>query len=228
MNKPEQEPTESPDGQMGTRFEHPAFGQIGASRVSGDTTLYGSDFIHHHFVKISINRSQLNRDLSRDWEFAREELVEVWLSEAQWASFVCSMNVGMGVPCTLNRVMGERMPAIPLRKQENVVRRELKETIAEAALTIQQTIDSINGELGTALSDKKKRAILEHLNRLERVMSDHLPFAARSFEKLMEKTVEKAKVEVNAYMQNAVVRAGLEVLGGKPPLQIGPGEQPTE
>ncbi len=50
----------------GQTFEHPAFGQISASRVTGSASLYGSDFEHHAFVEVRISRSQLKRSLARD------------------------------------------------------------------------------------------------------------------------------------------------------------------
>ena len=61
---------------------HPSYAQISASRISGHASLYGSDFIHNVFVEIIIAHSELNRGLSRDWPFARKEIVSVWLSEA--------------------------------------------------------------------------------------------------------------------------------------------------
>lgn len=74
MKAKDEEPVEvKGDGHSGreSRITHPAFAQIGASRVSGSVNLYGSEFNHQHFITISIHRSELNRSLSRDWPFAR-------------------------------------------------------------------------------------------------------------------------------------------------------------
>jgi hypothetical protein len=230
MPRRTEEPTVRPSGgahRDGDTFTHPAFGQIGASRWSGGTTLYGSDFIHHNFVVITINRSELTRDLAHDWHHSREELVEVALSEAQWASFVSSMNVGGGVPCTIMRVAGEQMPDIPLRRQEDAFRSEAKETMGRMAKQVAATIAEVEGELGTALSKVKRERLLEHLHQLERSLKDGLPWIASTLEKHMETTVEKAKVEVNAYIGQAVQRAGLEALGVGP-LRLGAGPAAEE
>src|SRR5687767_12050919 len=85
----------------GTTESHPAYGQISASRVSGSINLYGSDFRHNHYVIVSIHRSVLDRDLSHDWPFPRQEIIEVALSESQWAHFVSSLNAGSGAQCTI-------------------------------------------------------------------------------------------------------------------------------
>lgn len=227
MPKHEQEPVvEGRSIRDDVSYSHPAFGQIRGSRVQGTRTLYGSDFVHHHFVTIEISRSQLNRGLSHDSYFAREELIEVHLSEAQWATFVSSLNVGGGVPCTLDRVMGESMPEIPIRRQVDVVEEELKETLAAANKAIDDTYKAMESEIGQSLSGVKRAKLLEHVHRLRRLLDDHLPFMAKSFRKNMETTVERAKVEVNAYAENLVVRSGLAALRGASdsPIQIGDGK----
>ncbi len=94
------------------KIDHPAFGMIGACRRSGHSILYGSDFIHHNTVAIRICTSSLTRSLAHDWPHARKGLIEVELSEAQWATFVSSMNVGDGVQCTIKEKDGVSVPGI--------------------------------------------------------------------------------------------------------------------
>lgn len=42
-------------GETAQETRHPAYGQISASRVSGERVLYGSDFRHRNFVQIRIH-----------------------------------------------------------------------------------------------------------------------------------------------------------------------------
>ena len=148
----EQEPVETREGDTHdrtSRFDHPAFAQIAAHRFTCTPAmpLYGSDFGHHHAVSITIRRSQLNRNLSHDWHFGREELIEVHLSEAQWASFVSSMNSGDGVPCTINHLERKRVPRFPLRRTEDVVRKELATTLRGVEADVDAAIADIEGIL---------------------------------------------------------------------------------
>ncbi len=226
----DQEPVET-KGHLGDdskRFNHPAFGQIRASRVQGTTALYGSDFLHHAFVTIAISRSELNRDLSHDWHFGAEELIEVNLSEAQWASFVSTLNSGSGTPCTIDHIDGVLMPGIPLRRNIDVVEQELNDTLKAARKAVADTFAAMDSDIGQSLSGTKRAKLLEHVQKLQRLIDDHLPFMAKSFAKHMETTVEKAKIEVNAYVQNAVVRAGLKALQGESvaPLELTSGARP--
>lgn len=223
MARNEQQPVASDNGRDGTRYTHPAFGQITAGRVSGGgVSLYGSDFAHNNFVTISIHGSVLDRQLSRDWHFPRDEVVEVYLSEAQWATFVSSMNVGGGVPCTLARVQGETMPAIPFRSQHEDFKAELNGTVEGMTARIDATIQQMRDGIGASLSNKKRDELLAELVRLRQDVSSSLPYVAQSFGEHMEQTVEKAKIEVNAYVHSAVTRAGLTALseGGAAPLQL--------
>lgn len=222
MARNEQQPVATDNGREGTRYTHPAFGQISASRVSGAVNLYGSDFVHNHFVAIRVQRSELNRDLSRDWHFQREEVVELYLSEAQWATFVSSMNVGGGVPCTLQRIEGVPMPSIPFRAQHDDFKAELNGTVDGLLTRIDETIREMKEGIGASLSNKKRDELLYGLTRLRQDVASNIPFVAKSFGEHMEQSVEKAKIEVNAYVQAMVNRAGLEALAasGDAPLQL--------
>lgn len=223
MTRPVQEPVESPGALPGsTDLNHPAFGQISAARVSGapGAALYGSDFRHGNWVIIRIARSTLGGDISHDWPHAREELIEVWLSEAQWATFVSSMNVGDGPQCTIYHVGGERMPALPLRRIETVARAELDAATAETARLVEEALAAVRGEIGAGLSKVKQEKIIGRLEKLQRELSDGIPWMAKTFARHMETTVEKAKMEVNAYMTHTLQRMGITALGGAPPAPL--------
>lgn len=219
-----QEPTQAvdPNGR-GTRFNHPAYGQVHATRISGDVVLHGTDFIHHNFVAISICTSELTRDLSHDWNFPLKEIVEVYLSEAQWATFVSSLNMGGGVPCTINHLNGASMPEIPYRNAQDEFRGEASEKAKNAAAAVRETIANIEKVLGNGTSKVRKDALLEPLTRLEQELRSNMPYVLESFDRHMEETIEHAKIEVTAHIHNATQRAGLAALQGKT-LSLGPGD----
>jgi hypothetical protein len=192
-----------------SRITHPAFAQIGASRVSGHTNLYGSEFEHQHYVTITISKSELGRSLSRDWPFAREELIEVSLSEAQWATFVSTMNHGSGVQCTLNHVQGKQVPGIPHQKpQSERFAEEMKQAVASVKNDIKVLAEGLDGPLAKSKVAELKKELVWISERIE----GHATFVANQFDEHMEATTEKAKIEVNAYITNAVQRAGLDAI----------------
>lgn len=223
----EQEPTVRA-GHMdrGTVLSHPAFGQITISRVSSShgQNLYGADFKHSHFLELTIVESELVRDLSYDRHSPGRQLIQVSMTEAQWATFVSSPNTGGGTPCTLERIYGKGVPAIPARRQEDVAKSEVKEQVASLVKSIDKAIAEVGGVIGQSLSNVKRDKIMDHLHALRATVSAGIPWVAQQFDEHMETTVEHAKVEVNAYMQSAIQRAGLQAIAAANgmPLQLTP------
>lgn len=193
---------------------HPAFGQISATRVSGDAFLYGSDFRHRAYMTVRISRSELHRNLSRDWPFEREHIVEIALSEAQWATFVSSPNMGQGVPCTIEHACTEGfqiMPSLPApESRADQFGDELRRTMAKAVARLDTLIGQPN------LTGKVK----DEIRLVKQDLLSDLPFVSGQFGKHMEGEVERAKTEIHGYMTGALIRAGITALGEPPPLQI--------
>lgn len=192
---------------------HPAFGQISASRVNGHANLYGSDFTHNGYIVITIKASELHRNLSRDWHFEREQLIEVALSEAQWATFVSSLNNGSGVPCTLEWIAGKgRLPYLPNPKSRtDQFAKEFQKDFDEAL----EALDDLEAALrASGLSKKKIDDLLNRARRAKSAINSSAPFVANQFGEHMESEIESAKAEIHGYIQNLIQRAGLESLAG--------------
>jgi hypothetical protein len=202
-----------PGGSIETKAEHPAYGMIGASRVSGGTMLFGSDFQHNAFVRIAVRRAYVRRDLSTDWPHAHQELIEVDLSEAQWAEFVSAMNIGFGVQCTIRHVQGEYAPGIPTpEKRMDQFRAELAEDLSdsiEALADLEAAID------GLKLSQKQKDELLKKVDTSRSRLTSGLPFVATRFAEHMDTTVNKARIEINAHATHAVQQIGLKTLASE-------------
>lgn len=209
----------------GKVYSHPAFGQLSVSRVQGRSTLYGSDFVHHNCIVLTIAESELHRDLSHDWHHPTQSLIEVAMSEAQWARMVANPNQGGGTPCTIQRVDGKRRPDIPVRDVRPVYEQEFRDRLAAAVAEIDKAIADVEGEIGTSLSGKRKSALLGRLESLRMQVRNNLPFIATSFGEHMEGVVEQAKVDVAAEVAAQVQRAGLAALGAEPMLQLPAGNQ---
>ena len=130
-------------------------------------------------------------------------IIEVAMSEAQWATFVSSLNQGSGVQCTLDYSMQDgSIPAIAAPKDRRTqFSQELQErfAIAQGALTELETL--INA---APLSEKKKGELRSKLRTTRMNIGQNTDFVADSFDEHMERTVEKAKSEVNAYAEHTL------------------------
>lgn len=209
-------------GSVETTIKHPAFGQISVSRRSAGgagVNLYDSDFGHNSFVTVEIKRSELRRDLSRDWQYPREELIHIDMSESQWATFVSSFNSGSGVPCTLTWLPGEgRIPGIPSFNRSEVFKKEMRKTTEEAIDGVKRLLAAV---ADTGLSQKKQKELSEGAERALRALTSSMPFVNSQFEEHVEEIVEKGYQEVHGYMNAAITRVGISAINnGFIPLQI--------
>lgn len=201
-------PTRASDHQ--TTTTHPAFGMLGASRVNGHQVLFGSDFIHNGFVMIRIYKAELHRDLSHDWYHPKGELIEVAVSEAQWATFVSSMNNGFGVPCTLQHINRTDVPKLPDPQSRTDQFQHEAEIYGQDMLKELEELRVLVADL--KVSQKQKDQLTGKLSRVRSAVTSGMPFLLKSFAEHAEKVVEKAKIEVSAYTTRMVTRLGLSKL----------------
>lgn len=200
-------PTQAPvvtssltQGESSTESTHPAFGQLQLTRVSGNTELYGSEFKHQHVIGITLTRSKQVRNLSNDWFFPQEELFKLYMSEAQFASFITGMGLGSGSPCTIARIPGETVPQIerpPAPK--SVFEREFQESIQTALSGLQDALKELDG---LKCSDKSKHALRTKLLYSVAGLANRSKFIADQFGEHMETVVEKAKAEITGFVRH--------------------------
>jgi hypothetical protein len=206
-------------GDHETVEHHPAYGMIRLGRGTGRNVLVGSDFIHQRCVIIEISVAELHRSLHQDRWNARKTLIEVDMSEAQWATYVSSVGSGSGVPCTIRRVESgpvSRLPdPAPRTEQFSAEMDQKLAQLRERVATLQKLVEDGAG----------KKALRDELHQVSMAIGDNLDFVARQFGEHMDQTVEAAKAEIHAHLNAAVKTAGLEALGVVPPLALGEGGQ---
>ena len=220
MRKTQDVSTRREDGPIGgTIYSHPAFGQIVANRVSGRANLYGSDFQHQGYITIRLSHSEVRRDLSKDWYHSGNEIVEVSLSESQWATFVSAMNVGMGVPCTIGHIEGKSIPLLPdPPSRDSQFSGELGEHMKKAVEQLEQVCVRI---AASGLSKKKADELCKQVGMAISNISCNLQFVSDQFGEHMEGVVEKAKQEIHGHISNASARAGINAINsGQHPIEI--------
>ena len=202
---------------QGKHETHPTYGMIGASRVSATQGLYcfGSRIRHNAIIEITIRGASIERSLNRDWYHGEEELIAVRLTEAQWATFVSSPNVGYGVPCTLYHVMCERRGEVP--KPEDSIAQAKHEAKKDAAEMISD-LQGLCEDLERVVEEPKKRELREILHRLKIAVGNfpgNHKFLYESFEEHVENVVTDAKASVEAHFTAIATRAGFALGEGK-------------
>lgn len=201
MRKETEKPTTNERG-----YEtHPAWGLIGASRVSSSLpgkALFDSDVSHSHFVIVRFSRASRKRDLGSDQKYAEEKIVEVAMSEAQWASFVSTMNVGDGVPCTIERVGREAVPGVEHEPRLAVSMDEVRGAAEEAMAGIQEAFDAYEKSKTKANRDRLKYAIKN--------APANMHFAAETLSEHAESVVQRARADVGAMVVRKAEQLGID------------------
>jgi hypothetical protein len=189
---------------------HPAYAVIGITRWQGSGhRLFGSDFTHRVGLTLTIKRAEKYRSLSNDWYHGREELIEVNMSEAQWATLVSAVGQGEGVPCTIEHLGRERVSIIPEPKETRV--KQFGDEMKRRFDGIRETIANLRQRITEGKGGKES---LRMLDSIEQAAVSNTTFTAEQFDRHMEKTVEKAKAEIHGH----AIRVGLAP--GKSPLVL--------
>jgi hypothetical protein len=187
------------------RERHPAWALIGASRVSssGGAVLFESDIRHQHYVVVTLTTASRTRDLNRDWIYGEKKFVEVAMSEAQWASFVSTMNVGQGVPATLLRREDERnVPGMPYEPR-------LRESMAEVRGAADKYISRIREAFDT-YANHKTVGNLRDLEATIKNATSNIAFTAKSLDEHAENVVQRARADIEAMVMHKAQQLGLE------------------
>lgn len=191
---------------------HPAWAMIGASRVQSSppgAALFDSDIRHQHTVMVRISTASRRRDLNRDWLHAEKEFVEVQMSEAQWASFVSSMNTGNGVPCTVRRREDDYdVPGVLYEPR-------LQESMNETREAADEAFNAV-AEAFAAYEEKKNAANLRTLKYAIQNAPSNIEFAGKSLTEHAENVVQKARADIEAMVLAKADQLGIE------PSDLGP------
>lgn len=214
---PVQEPTlveEKSRAHDGKRWTHPAFAVIGASRVNGSTNLFDSSVKHSGFIRLHIRRAELQESSGCGrWIFGGQRLIEVEMSEAQWVALISRMNMGEGVPCTLNTVMGEQMPLLPKSANPAEVLHDHAAAAVESVRERQaEAVKSIRDLVGDRLPAKVMAELEKSLDRLTRDADTSAEFYRKRLNEEAERLVNEAKIELDATLSAATSRFGVATI----------------
>lgn len=197
-------PEVTEDDMHGYKYEHPAYGTINISRGSGQVDLFDSDVSHQHFINLTINRAVRYDDGRHQFIHSKEQLIEVRMSETQFARAITSMNMGSGAPCTLEWFNGERLPDVVLEDRRVAARAAFRETIKSEDEGLEEMIE----KLKELRSNKKRPTLAEVDDLIQRLvwsrerLENNMEFNLECFEEHMEKVVDEAKAELEVHALN--------------------------
>lgn len=194
------EPTFNEDGAE----THPAFGVVVLNRTSGTArALFQSDIQHQHTVSLELHTATRRRDLGRDWTHARESIVRIEMSEAQWASLISSVGQGSGTPVTIRRRDGVSLPDLPFRTrvatnidEVHATTKRLLEDVAAATAAVEAAVESKAGI-------RELRKAVTNLHFAVANAPANAAFAVTALHEAVEQTVQHARADIEMHVMNA-------------------------
>lgn len=197
-----------------TRHTHASYGMAAFYRTQGgEYNLFGSSIRHNNTIHLVISRGERHRNLNCDWYHPREQLIEVRFSPTQFVELLTNMNCGSGVPCTLETIMGERMPPCDEINKVEEIHNEFKDDLKEISADLKALQAECNSLLANPKPTKADREKLRNIvDRLISDIADHAPFVAKQFIEATDKIVNEAKAEVDAAFTGAIQRLGMKAL----------------
>lgn len=225
--------TQLEDGRSGDNeytINHPAYGVISLSRPSGGSCeMFGSDLKHNSRVTITINRAEENRSLNTSWIHSRKELIEIDMTEHQWAKFVSSAGMSP-TPCTLRHVPEEgfKLKRVPeIHNQSGAKEKASSEFAAKMNKFLDkgsELIEELSDLVAAGKANKKQLlSLLSKANASYVRLGSDAAFAVECFEEEMENIVESGRSEIDAHITNLALRTGIEFLklrDNKPEKQL--------
>jgi hypothetical protein len=190
----------------------PSFGLVSISRVSGQKRLFESPFSHQHFITLSISRADRTRDeLHYNQVFPTEELIEISMSEVQFAHLVTSLNMGVGTPCTISRWDGKiiKEPAPDQTKQ--TFAHEAREHFTDLAAMAAELENLTSIKASEIKAEQRERMKFLAL-KIHQSVTGNMDFFHERFQETMDKVVVAAKTEIQAHVLNVVQKTGLTAI----------------
>jgi hypothetical protein len=198
-------------------YEHESYVLVQLSRRQGSTYLFGSALeSHQSCMTLSVRRAKLIRSDSGDHYYGNiaGDIIEIDVSAAQFADMLTNMNVGMGVPGTMRRLMNARVEPPPrIDTEAENIRTEYKSRLKRFAESIEgasKKLDTILDKKSLTKDDRSNAKSI--LSRAVMEMSSNMPFFLEMYQEATEKIRTAAKSEIEAFMQVIVSHMGLKAL----------------
>lgn len=192
--------------------EHESYGTIIVSRMQsgGQHPLFGSSLQHRNTIRLEIKSAKIARTLSTDFIHPGRQIIEVELSQSQWAEMVSSIGVGEGTPCTIRYINGKQMEDCPYISVRDQFDDEFDDSVQESLEGLRNAVAACE-ELLTkkSLTKADREQVLALVRKAYQEVSDSVPFIKSQFTEQMDKTVKEAKGEIEALAMNHLLNHAL-------------------
>ena len=215
--------TRERSGDEETTHTHESYGIISLARIhgGGGCDLFMSPVRPPGAMMITISTARRHHDsICGDLVMDDKILLELEMSETQFATAITTLNSGPGTPCTLklraepgSKLMECEPPPPQMSEARGFREKFLRDIGAKRA-----SLRAVRRRIGTLLERPKppnkaeRDEVLHEIDQLIRLFEDSAPFVMERFEESTAATVAAAKGELAAFADNLVRSTGLAAL----------------
>lgn len=203
-------------------FKHESFGQIRFTRTNGHASFYGSELEQQNYISMELHQSEIQRELTQDRYYTYGvPLVRIRMSSGQFSEMITGMNMGSGVCCTIERLMGKRIQELPTAEsRKEFVHRKFEDRMKDFTFTLKEKQARVK-ELSAkkTLSKVDQKELNWTVECLTQEVASNIPFFAKCFQETMDEVVSEAKLEVENAIQHKINILGLSILDAQTALE---------
>jgi hypothetical protein len=197
-------------------IKHPSFATCRVSRVSGHANLFDSNIAHDGYITMTFSEAEKHEDPYSEHVYGHNRMfLEVAMTENQFVALVTRMNVGSGVPVTIqHRQTGplEVTPAIGTFEDSAERLGRMADEIDEGVrLQMKERLSKLKGLL-EGLPKKKAAEIESLIDLIVNQSMSNMDFGRSQITEHAEKLVTKAKVEISAHVTGLCTQLGVDSL----------------
>lgn len=209
---------ETKEDEYKSSTSHPSFGCVTFNRIqSTGTHLFGSSVAHSGYVTLTVHEAGaiVDKFTKEMITYARKQILQISLSEAQYAELVSRWGTAQGTPCTLSRRPAEGFELVGFEapRPDKTTKETFEGLIADAVKTTQTKINETADEIQALVKDRLPKKDAERLRILISILKTHpasnLKFAQELLHESLEKMLARGKVEMEAAGRSLLERLGL-------------------
>jgi len=218
------------------KFNHPSYATVQFNRMSGGegTPLFGTPLKDHYtLISLTVRHATRHYRLSEDRIIGEGEIVNLWMSGAQFVELLTTMNIGTGVPATIR--FTEKEGPVDFPPDENVEAKLITDGFGEKLhaldeFLLQSYADAEKLLQKRSLSKKDRETLLWIIGKTRQEVRSNWPFVLEQFRGATERVISHAKAEVDSFIQRAIEITGFKALKEKNAARLidGPREESAE
>lgn len=196
---------------------HPSYGMIQCDRVthSRGEELFGSKIQVWNSIRLTISTARVKRGLNRDRFFADKCKAVVYLTPAQFAEMITSMNHGEGVPCTIGFIDGNNVEETPWRCDRSELHIDEHDDKMEK---VKELVRDVNDTLDALIRQKKQigkndaNELLSKMKAVQREIGVNADYEKRAFKESLEEMVSEAKSTIVSFAESYAMGRGMDAI----------------